>query len=78
MNEAWYRLAMILVATAGIWEGVIAVIFKIFTDKAPGAATAVNYLPEPWCYLAAAGVVTVALVALGLLDTAHKRVLAKD
>lgn len=75
MNEAWYRLAMILVATVGIWEGVIAAIFKIFTDKEPGVATAVNHLPEPWCYLAAAGVVVVTLVVLALLDTAHKKAL---
>ena len=73
MNEAWYRLAMILVATVGIWEGVMAVIFKLFTDKAPSPATAVNYLDEPWCYVGAAGVVVATLVVLALLDAAHKK-----
>lgn len=78
MNEAWYRLAMILVATIGIWQGVMAIIFKLFTNKGPSVMTAVNYLPIPWCYLAAIGVIVATLVVLGVLDTLHKRALARS
>ncbi|GIG65699.1 hypothetical protein [Phytomonospora endophytica] len=77
MHEAWYRLAMILVVTAGFWEGVMAAVFKLFTDKEPGVATAVNHLDEPWCYVGAAGVVLLTLVVLGFLDRAHKKALAR-
>lgn len=77
MNEAWYRLAMILVATLGIWQGVMAIVFKLFTDKGPSVMTAVNYLPSPWCYVAAVGVIAAALALLGVLDALHKRVLAR-
>ncbi|MFF3443040.1 hypothetical protein [Streptosporangium sp. NPDC002721] len=73
MNEAWYRLAMLLVLAAGVWEGPLAIVFRVFTDKAPSALTAANYLPAPWCYLAATGATVAALGVIALLDAAHKR-----
>ncbi len=75
MDEGMYRLAMLLVAVAGIWEGLIAVIFRLFTDKGPSVMTAANYLDAPWCYVVAGLVVVVALGLLSVLDKAHKRVL---
>ncbi|WP_440100802.1 hypothetical protein [Streptosporangium sp. H16] len=78
MNEAWYRLGMLLVLAAGVWEGPIAIIFRAFTDKAPNALTAANYLPAPWCHLAAAGATVAALAVVAVLDAAHKRVLARE
>jgi hypothetical protein len=76
MNEAWYRLGMILTLAVGVWEGAMAIIFKLFTDKGPSVMTAVNYLPSPWCYLAAVGVMAAALAVIAVLDAKHKRVTA--
>lgn len=76
MNEAWYRLAMLLVLVAGVWEGVMAIVFRAFTDKGPSVMTAINYLPSPWCYVAAVGVILATVGILAVLDRAHKRVLA--
>ncbi|MGS2643801.1 hypothetical protein [Streptosporangium sp. LJ11] len=78
MNEAWYRLGMLLVLAAGVWEGPLAIVFRVFTDKAPDVLTAANYLPAPWCYLAAAGATIAALAVIAVLDAAHKRVLARE
>ncbi|MEU8382710.1 hypothetical protein [Streptosporangium sp. NPDC048865] len=78
MNEAWYRLGMLLVLAAGVWEGPLAIVFRVFTDKAPDVLTAANYLPAPWCYLAATGAALAALAVIALLDTAHKRALARQ
>ncbi|MBG0814064.1 hypothetical protein [Planomonospora sp. ID82291] len=76
MDEAWYRLGMLLTLAAGIWEGPMAVIFRLFTDKEPNILTAANYLPEPWCYVAAAGATVAALAVIAVLDARHKRVTA--
>ncbi|MGJ6962958.1 hypothetical protein ACSDR0_13710 [Streptosporangium sp. G11] len=77
MNEAWYRLGMLLVLAAGVWEGPIAIIFRLFTDKAPNVLTAANYLPAPWCHVAAAGAMIAAFALIVLLDAGHKRALAR-
>ncbi|WP_436762195.1 hypothetical protein [Streptosporangium sp. V21-05] len=78
MNEAWYRLGMLLVLAAGVWEGPLAIVFRVFTGKAPNALTAANYLPAPWCHLAAAGATIAALAVIALLDAAHRRALARE
>jgi hypothetical protein len=77
MHEAWYRFAMIVTLAVGFWEGPMAIVFRLFTDKAPTVLTAANYLPEPWCYIAAVAATVATLGALAFLDTRHKRRLAR-
>lgn len=73
MNEAWYRLAMLVTLLIGVWEGPMAIIFRVFTDKGPNALVAANYLPSPWCYVAAVAAALVALAVIAVLDLRHKR-----
>ncbi|WP_062430613.1 hypothetical protein [Herbidospora daliensis] len=73
MNEAWYRLAMLLTLVAGVWEGPIAIIFRVFTDKGPSWLVAANYLPEPWCYVVAVTAAAVAFAVIAVLDVRHKK-----
>ena len=73
MNEAWYRLAMLVTLVIGVWEGPMAIIFRVFTDKGPNALVAANYLRSPWCYVAAVTAALVALTVIAVLDIRHKR-----
>lgn len=75
MNEAWYRLAMLVTLIVGIWEGPMAIIFRVFTDKGPTVLTAANHLPAPWCYLAAVAAALVAFAVIAVLDVRHKRLI---
>ncbi|MBC2879134.1 MULTISPECIES: hypothetical protein [Streptomyces] len=77
MDEAGYRLGMVVAFTLGLWEGVIAIVYRAFTDKGPGVMTAVNYLPSPWCYVAGAAVVVAAAVIVEALDRGRKRLPAR-
>ncbi|MEU4393720.1 hypothetical protein [Kribbella sp. NPDC023855] len=77
MDEGMYRLAMVGVAFLGIWEGLLTIIFRLFTSRPPNWLTAANHLDSPWCYVVAGGVIAVAVVLLSALDTARKKVLAK-
>ncbi len=74
MNEAWYRLLMLLTLIAGVWEGPMAIIFRAFTDKGPNMLVAANYLPTPWCYVGAVAAAAVALAVIAVLDVRHKKV----
>ncbi|MEU4830724.1 hypothetical protein [Streptosporangium sp. NPDC023615] len=76
MNEAWYRLAMLLTLIAGVWEGPMAIIFRVFTDKDPNVLVAANYLPAPWCYVAAVAAAAVAFAVIAFLDVRHKRAIS--
>ncbi|MEU4602820.1 hypothetical protein AB0F43_07570 [Kribbella sp. NPDC023972] len=78
MDEGWYRFAMVVVAFFGVWEGVITLIFRLWTDKEPTALTAANHLDAPWCYIVAAGAIVVALALLAVLGNARAKVLAKS
>ncbi|MET8143620.1 hypothetical protein ABZU32_25240 [Sphaerisporangium sp. NPDC005288] len=69
---------MLLVLAAGVWEGPIAIVFRLFTDRAPNLLTAANYLPTPWCYLTAVGATLTALALVALLDTKHKKVISRE
>ncbi|GII55051.1 hypothetical protein Pth03_34400 [Planotetraspora thailandica] len=73
MGEAWYRLGMLLALAAGVWEGPLAIIFRLFTDKEPTVLTAANYLSAPWCYVGAVGAMIIALGVIVVLDAGHKR-----
>jgi hypothetical protein len=73
VNEAWYRLAMLLTLIAGVWEGPMAIIFRVFTDKGPNALVAANYLPAPWCYIVAVVAAAVAFAVIAVLETRRKR-----
>ncbi|MET7279698.1 hypothetical protein ABZS29_15785 [Kribbella sp. NPDC005582] len=73
MDEAMYRLVMLVVAVFGIWEGLIALIFRLWTDKRPNLLTAANYLDAPWCYVVAAGIIVVALLLLAVLEKGRAR-----
>ncbi|MFC4531813.1 hypothetical protein [Sphaerisporangium dianthi] len=76
MNEAWYRLAMLVTLIAGVWEGPMAIIFRVFTDKGPNALVAANYLPAPWCYIVAVAAAAAAFAVIAVLDTRHKRAMS--
>jgi hypothetical protein len=76
MNEAWYRLLMLVTLIAGVWQGPMAIIFRAFTDKGPNVLVAANYLPSPWCYVVAVLAAVVALAVLAVLDLRHKRAMA--
>ncbi|MEV4283663.1 hypothetical protein [Actinoplanes xinjiangensis] len=78
MNEAWYRLAMIVVLAVGFWEGPMAIIFRVFTDKGPTLLTAANHLPSPWCYVAAGAAAGAAVALIALLDVRRKALLRTD
>jgi hypothetical protein len=76
VDEAWYRLAMILTLAAGVWEGPIAIIFRVFTDKGPSVLVAANYLHAPWCYVVAVAAAAVAFVVIAVLETRRKKVMS--
>lgn len=73
MDDAGYRLAMLLTLAAGVWEGPIAIIFRVFTDKEPMFLTAANHLPSPWCYVAAAAAAGAAFAVIAALETRRRR-----
>ena len=68
-----YRLVMVIVAFFAIWEGVIALIYRLWTEKQPNLLTAANYLDAPWCYVVAAGTILVALPLLAVLEKRRAR-----
>ena len=76
MDDGWYRLAMLVTLFAGIWEGPIAIIFRVFTDKGPHVMVAANYLSSPWCYVAAVVAAVVAFAVIAVLETRRKKVMA--
>ena len=76
MNEAWYRLLMLLTLIAGVWQGPMAIIFRAFTDKGPNVLVAANYLPSPWCYVVAVVAAVVAFAVIALLEVRHKQAMA--
>lgn len=71
MDDGWYRLAEILVATIGIREGLVTMILKLIGGHAPNWGSLPLYLPGPWCYVVAGGVIVVAFAALVVLDKAR-------
>lgn len=71
MDDGWYRLAEILVATIAIREGLVAIILKLIGGHAPNRGSLPMYLPDPWCYVAAGGVMVIAFAALVVLDKAR-------
>lgn len=75
MDDGWYRLAMICTLVAGVWEGPIAIIFRVFTDKGPNVMVAANYLSAPWCYVVAVAAAVVAFAVIALLETRRKQVM---
>ncbi|WP_430782432.1 hypothetical protein [Actinoplanes sp. G11-F43] len=76
MDDGWYRLAMLLTLAAGVWEGPIAIIFRVFTDKGPSVMVAANYLPAPWCYAAATAAALAAFAVIALLETRRRRTMS--
>jgi hypothetical protein len=77
MDEGWYRFAMVIVAFFGTWEGIITIIFRLWTDKGPTVLTAANHLAAPWCYIVAGGAIMVALALFAVLANARNKVLQK-
>jgi hypothetical protein len=53
----------------------IAIIFRAFTDKGPNVLVAANYLPTPWCYVAAGAAMVMAFAVIATLDTRTRRCL---
>ncbi|WP_433788933.1 hypothetical protein [Actinoplanes sp. CA-252034] len=74
-NEGWYRLAMVVTLALGFWEGPMAIVFRVFTDKGPTVLTAANHLPSPWCYVAAVAAAGVAFAVIAVLDVRRKALL---
>lgn len=50
--------------------------YRAFTDKDPNVLVAANYLPAPWCYVAAVAAGAVAFAVIALLETLRKRAMA--
>jgi hypothetical protein len=73
VNDAWYRLAMLLTLAVGVWEGPIAIIFRVFTDREPSPLVAANYLPAPWCYVVAVAAAALAFAVIALLQTRRRK-----
>jgi len=73
MDEGMYRLVMVVVGFFGIWEGIIALIYRLWTDKRPNLLTAANYLDAPWCYVVAGGTIVVAGLLLAVLEKGRAR-----
>jgi hypothetical protein len=71
MDDGWYRLGEILVATIGIREGLVTIILKLIGGHEPNWGSLPLYLPGPWCYVVAVGVMVVAFAALVALDKAR-------
>ncbi|HEX4221663.1 MAG TPA: hypothetical protein VHZ97_04830 [Pseudonocardiaceae bacterium] len=69
--DGWYRLAETVVAIIGIREGLVAVFMRLIGRTEPSWLSLPLYLPNPWCYLVAAGVVVAAFLALVVLDKAR-------
>ncbi|MFD1370786.1 hypothetical protein [Actinoplanes sichuanensis] len=78
MNEAGYRFAMIITLAIGFWEGPMAIIFRVFTDKEPTLLTAANHLPSPWCYMAAVAATVAAFALIAVLDLRRKALLRDE
>ncbi|KUL27033.1 hypothetical protein [Actinoplanes awajinensis] len=76
MNEAWYRLAMMLTLFVGLWEGPLAIIFRVFTDKAPHVLVAANYLPAPWCYVVAVAAAGAAFALIAVLQIRREKLMS--
>lgn len=73
MDDAGYRLAMLLTLIAGFWEGPMAVILRAFTDKGPNVLVAANYLPAPWCYVAAVAAAALAFAVIAVLERRRQK-----
>ncbi|MFF7725321.1 hypothetical protein [Streptomyces sp. NPDC008001] len=78
MHESWYRLLSIVVFVVGLWEGPLAVVYRLVSDDGGTVLRAANYLPSPWCYVVAAGASVVAYAVLAVLDTGRKKALARE
>ena len=76
MDEAWYRVGMVVALFLGVWEGPIAIIFRVFTDKGPNPLVAANYLAGPWCYVVAGAAAVIAFGVIAFLETRRTRALA--
>ncbi|MDR6318415.1 hypothetical protein J3R03_002611 [Actinoplanes couchii] len=67
---------MVLTLFVGVWEGPIAIVFRVFTDKGPNVLVAANYLPSPWCYLVAVAAATIAFAVIAVLETRRKKAMS--
>lgn len=76
MDEARYRLLMLITLIVGFWEGPMAIVFRAFTDKGPNALVAANYLAAPWCYVVALAAAAVAFAVIAVLETRRKRAMS--
>jgi hypothetical protein len=59
------------VGVVGIREGLVAIILKLIGRDSPNGGSLALYLPSPWCYVVASGVVVVAFAVLVVVDKAR-------
>jgi hypothetical protein len=59
---------MVVALFLGVWEGVMAIIFRMFTDKGPNPLVAANYLSSPWCYVVAVAAAVTAFTVIAVLE----------
>ncbi|TJZ45158.1 hypothetical protein FCH28_27705 [Streptomyces piniterrae] len=78
VDEGWYRLLSVLTAFAGIWEGPLAITYRLVSGDDGTPLRAANYLPGPWCYLVAVAAALVAFAVLAVLDNGRKKALARQ
>ena len=70
-DDGWYRLAETVVALVGIREGLVTIGLKLIGRNNPNWGSLPLYLPTPWCYVAASGVIVIAFAVLVGLDKAR-------
>ncbi|MGK5547502.1 hypothetical protein ACSNOH_22615 [Streptomyces sp. URMC 127] len=78
MHEAWYRLISIVVCVVGVWQGPLAIVYRLVSDDGGTVMRAANYLPSPWCYVVAVVAGLVAYGVLAVLDAGRKKALARQ
>ncbi|MFH8788667.1 hypothetical protein [Streptomyces roseoverticillatus] len=78
MHEAWYRVMSIVVLIVGVWEGPLAIVYRLVSGDEGTVMRAANYLPSPWCYVVAVVAALLLYGVLAVLDTGHKKALARQ
>ncbi len=78
MHEAWYRVMSIVVLVVGVWEGPLAILYRLVSDDEGTVLRAANYLPSPWCYPAAVTAAVLLYGVLAVLDAGREKALARQ
>ena len=72
MDSKTYDLMLFAVLIAGVWQGVVPLIFTATGTGYRGLAFPM-LLPQPWSWIVAVLAIVVAVVLLAVIDRAKKR-----